>query len=848
MTDFCKTLREELALEEEWVLTDAQKQHLATCASCQSFVASLEAIDRGLESLPEHDVSDSRVRALHRRIRSPKRAPFRIFIPAAATALLAATFLVWTMRHDQRSVPRDEESEGWQVHSGAGGGLGGGTVSSEESKEQESREELRDLKSLGYAAAEPPPRPLAEPPPPPPVAQPSADAPGRADGNVAGIVGGERGQSLDDKDDLAAGKKGKGSFAQNEGDEVTVFAEAPPPPREEPNEGLPLAPTETPAFFSKVPAPPKRVDRKPAYPEKAKASRVQGTVLLELTVDQEGNVVAVKVLRSVPGLDEAAVEAAKQWKYLPSSVEGSRTFVEGVPFELENEPEPNHDRSSLEDLTFREARGYWRNTYVPGDPMLRLLQARLAKASLELFGEHPPLLHRASHRAPLPYDAPENRALSLYVHADTAGTTERRRVLVQVGLRAADRHGRRRPPMNVGIVLDLSAAPDEEEIRSMRALLEAFERSRELGDRLRLVVAGRGPAELLASDTFRHGPLTVALDDLFANQSAPGLCLRDAMALAMERVHAGDDPTMPIGTSLLVMVTSRSIREDVDDLSRLAHESALGGVPLSVVGAGTDVDAEELERLALAGQGRRHFVERASEAEAVVDRELSATSRVVARAVRLRIKLAEGVQLVDLLGSEPLSAKAVEQTREAERAIDLRLARNLGIEADRGEDEDGIQIVIPSFYSGDAHTFLLDVVVPGPGPVAEVTARYKDLAELENTVARASLALTDAELLPGPLETSVVEDYLSFEVSRVLADAADALGAREPTRASTLLRSLRGRLSEAQQEMPRLSGDIAMLDEYLSCLSSPNPRLQAYLLDSLRFASALKRLSPPAFS
>ena len=198
---------------------------------------------------------------------------------------------------------------------------------------------------------------------------------------------------------------------------------------------------------------------------------------------------------------------------------------------------------------------------------------------------------------------------------------------------------------------------------------------------------------------------------------------------------------MPLGSSLVLVITPRKLGDELDAISRLAHRSAVGGVPVSVIGVGAAVDRGELERLALAGQGRRYFLEQSSDASSIVDRELAASSRVVARALRLRIKLADGVKLVDVIGSVSLNERQAERVREAEKSIDLRLSRNLGIEADRGEDEDGIQVVIPSFYAGDSHTILLDVVASGPGPIAEVTARYKDLAELRNTVAKASLAL-----------------------------------------------------------------------------------------------------------
>jgi hypothetical protein len=44
-----------------------------------------------------------------------------------------------------------------------------------------------------------------------------------------------------------------------------------------------------------------------------------------------------------------------------------------------------------------------------------------------------------------------------------------------------------------------------------------------------------------------------------------------------------------------------------------------------------------------------------------------------------------------------------------------------------------MQIVIPSFFTGDSHVILLDVVVAGPGPVADVTLRYKDLVSCATT-------------------------------------------------------------------------------------------------------------------
>jgi hypothetical protein len=286
---------------------------------------------------------------------------------------------------------------------------------------------------------------------------------------------------------------------------------------------------------------------------------------------------------------------------------------------------------------------------------------------------------------------------------------------------------------------------------------------------------------------------------------------------------------MPLGTSLVVLLAGRSVEGEIETLSRMARESALGGVAVSAVGFGADSGGADLDQLALEGAGRRYVLERATDAGSVVERELSSAGRAVARAIRLRIRLAEGVRLVDVLGSEPLGARESERVRREERLLDLRLARNLGIEADRGKDEDGIQIVIPAFYAGDAHAVLLDVVVEGPGPVAEVTARYKDLVRLENAVANAGLSLARSEAAASPIESGVVEDYREHRVSLALAAAADAIERSQPEEVQRVLQ-------EAAASAPERSR--ALLDEYLRQLSILP---WDYLRDSLLYASALKR-------
>jgi protein TonB len=60
----------------------------------------------------------------------------------------------------------------------------------------------------------------------------------------------------------------------------------------------------------------------PAYPAIARTGRVEGIVVLDVVIDETGRVKDVKVLRSVPALDRAAVDAITSWRYEPARLNG----------------------------------------------------------------------------------------------------------------------------------------------------------------------------------------------------------------------------------------------------------------------------------------------------------------------------------------------------------------------------------------------------------------------------------------------------------------------------------------------------------------------------------------------
>lgn len=68
----------------------------------------------------------------------------------------------------------------------------------------------------------------------------------------------------------------------------------------------------------------------PQYPPLAKAARISGSVVVEVTVDEAGNVIAVRDLSGHPLLRSAAMQAARQWKFSPTLLSGQPVKVVGT--------------------------------------------------------------------------------------------------------------------------------------------------------------------------------------------------------------------------------------------------------------------------------------------------------------------------------------------------------------------------------------------------------------------------------------------------------------------------------------------------------------------------------------
>ena len=87
--------------------------------------------------------------------------------------------------------------------------------------------------------------------------------------------------------------------------------------------------------FSKIRV--KRQPDAPTYPPEAKAQRIQGTVVVSVTIGTDGKVTEAKALSGPPELQPCAVDYAKSWEFEPAKVKGkpvAARFKLTMPFRL----------------------------------------------------------------------------------------------------------------------------------------------------------------------------------------------------------------------------------------------------------------------------------------------------------------------------------------------------------------------------------------------------------------------------------------------------------------------------------------------------------------------------------
>lgn len=377
----------------------------------------------------------------------------------------------------------------------------------------------------------------------------------------------------------------------------------------------------------------------------------------------------------------------------------------------------------------RDAR--YRSTYLPGRGYLQHLQASIAAGG-------PGVPSAAAVVQPARPSLPVPTASALKVAIDLSRQqlpAQGGEVAVRVRLRSADQPPEQRLPLRLHLVIDGSGSMKGQPWQQVCAAVQLLAQRLEPRDQLSVTVFN-DEAWVMAAPA-AGGPLlgelarkVCSLKPRGETNTYAGLQLGYQQARA---AYAAD----AINRVLLISdgMATRGPREPYEITAETA--SALGqGVTTSGLGVGRDFDALLMNRIALEGGGNHHFVRDAAALPAVIVDELEVLRQQAAEAVDVRVVLAPEVELLEVVGSEPLGVAEALRARQVELATDRRIAREQAIAADRQRDFDGgVRFFLPAFRAGDEHTLVLRVrVAPGRDrrEVARLAVRYKDLIHKKN--------------------------------------------------------------------------------------------------------------------
>lgn len=217
---------------------------------------------------------------------------------------------------------------------------------------------------------------------------------------------------------------------------------------------------------------------------------------------------------------------------------------------------------------------------------------------------------------------------------------------------------------------------------------------------------------------------------------------------------------------------------DVPGFQRLADRAREMGCSITTVGVDVDYDPRIMSALAVGSNGRHHFVENAATLGRIFDDELRSLTATVATGAEIRVSLAPGVQLLEVV--------------------------------DRVHRRQGDEVVVPvgSFTAGEEKTLLLRVRVPrsavGLRDVARVDLGFDDLVVGERGRCHGAL-FTSVSADPG--KVTPLDPVVGARLGR--AQTASSLRGANQLFERGAAAEARARLAEARSHLASQKRDLA---------------------------------------
>jgi Ca-activated chloride channel family protein len=435
-------------------------------------------------------------------------------------------------------------------------------------------------------------------------------------------------------------------------------------------------------------------------------------------------------------------------------------------------------RSRVTGKTVYNPNAYLSSTYIGGSGSRDRLE-KLIREGVVVQGRRVRLEAFARSYAQA-FPIPTRTALNLIANTErTKIVQEGDHTYLQVGLQAMKGEMPRRPRLNLALVIDCSGSMgSEQKLEFARAAALRLVDRLHADDVLSLIAFDDQARLLVPAEKVRDKARIKA--QIAALTPGSGTNIYEGLRLGHQeaRKHA-----TPEAVNRVVLLSDGEVTAGVSDQRQFQQLVAADfdrDIQTTAVGMGVEFNEELMLAIAQNGKGNYHFLRDAADTERVFARELDELTHVVAKAVRLRIRLADGVGLVRVLGATTLDAGQTRQVKTEEKKIDRKVYEELGIAPNRQRepDEPGLKLLIPGFYRGDHHVVMLELAIP-PGhrqrKVADVFLKYKDLVGNANRTAQATVSIDYTprrDEMIASVDRNVKKNLLGFQTGEALTEAA----------------------------------------------------------------------------
>ena len=367
--------------------------------------------------------------------------------------------------------------------------------------------------------------------------------------------------------------------------------------------------------------------------------------------------------------------------------------------------------------------------------------------------------------------------------------TERARIItqgdhtyLQIGLQAIKGEAPRRPPLNIALVIDRSGSMgDENKLEFAKAAANQLVDRLNSEDTFSLVVFDDSVNLLVPA---QHVTNKSAVKRKIAGLTpGGGTNIFEGLTRGYEQARKFAAPN---AVNRVILLSDGEVTAGVADpeqFHKLCASNVDNDIQTTSIGLGVEFNEDLMLAIARDGKGNYHFIKDGGDTQTVFAKELEQLTHIVAKDIKLRIRLADGIGFVQALGATKLDAAQTAQVKADEKKVDRKVYDELGISANRQnvKDEPGIKMIIPDFYRGDSHVVMLEITVPpgqGRRKIADVSLKYKDLVGKSNREAQvsASIDYTPAKADSiASINRSVKKNLLGFQTGQALSQAASLI-------------------------------------------------------------------------